>query len=66
MTKEGGTKSNLFWKMHKGKERKDEKENYELISEDGTKIENPEEAKEYIVKYFEKLYQGRKGKSEYV
>ncbi len=40
-------------------------EEYDLISEDGRKIENPEEAKDYIAEYFEKLYQGRNEISEY-
>jgi len=65
MAREGGTKSNLFWKMQKEREGKNDKEDYDLITEEGIKIDNPEEAKEYIAEYFEKLYQGRKGKIEY-
>ena len=35
------------------------------ITEEGTKIENPTETKEYIARYYANLYQAREGKPEY-
>ena len=64
LIKEGGTKSNLFWKLRKqaiGKKN----DTYETISEEGVKIENPEAAKDHIANFYENLYQAREGKESH-
>ena len=61
LSKQGGTKSNLFWKLRKqtiGKENS----TYDTITEEGIKIEDPETAKDHIANYYENLYQAREGK----
>ncbi len=65
MAKEGRTNSNLFWKYEREEEGGREKEQYDVITEDGRVIEDAEEPKEHIANYCEQLYQGRKGKPEY-
>ncbi len=65
MAKEGRTNSNLFWKCQREEEGGREKEECDVITEDGRVIEDAEEAKEHIANYFEQLYQGRKGKPAY-
>ena len=64
LIKEGGTKSNLFWKLRKqtiGKKN----DTYETISEEGVNIENPEVAKDHIANFDENLYQAREGKESH-
>ena len=56
---------NEFWKQSKRILNKGQNELYDTITEDGTKLENPEEAKSHIRKYFRDLYQARPGKPEY-
>ena len=45
--------------------RKKGTSNYLTITEEGQVLEDPEEAKRYIVDYYENLYQAREGKPEY-
>ncbi len=45
MAKEGRTNTNLFWKYQREEEGGREKEEYDVIIEDGRVIEDPEEAK---------------------
>ena len=61
------SKMNLdeFWKRSKRILNKGQNEVYDTITEDGTKLENPEEAKSHIREYFRDLYQARPGKPEY-
>ena len=54
---------NKIWELRKQYTRKERGE-YDLISEEDNLITNPEEAKEYIAKYYEDLYQAREGKPE--
>ena len=64
--KEGGIKSNLFWKIRKriiNKSKPDD--DYDTITEDGQTLKEPEEAKEYIANYYEDLYQAREGSDKY-
>ena len=64
--KEGGIKSESFWKIRKKIINKSKpKEDYDTITEDGTTLYNPDEAKEYIAEYYENLYQAREGTPEY-
>ena len=62
---EGGTKSQNFWKIRRKILGSRAKENYDLITEDGEKITDEEQSKEYIADYFEALYQAREGDPEY-
>ena len=63
---EGGAKSNLFWKIRKQIIQGDKnKEEYDLIKENGEIEKDPEKAKEYIAEYFENLYQAREGNTAY-
>lgn len=61
---QGGVKSNYFWKLRKSI-LKNTMEDYDLITEEGHKVTNPEEAKEIIAQYYEGLYQARKARPEY-
>ena len=54
---------NTIWKIRRriiGKKN----EEYDVVTEDGRKIQNSNEAKEYIASYFETLYQAREGVEE--
>ena len=64
INREGGTKSDKFWKMRR-KYLGANKTEYDTIKEDGTVITDPNEAKEHIAQYYENLYQAREGKPEY-
>ena len=65
LIQKGGTKSQNFWTMKKQLESQQEPDPYNTITEEGTKLTNPEEAKEYIAQYYEQLYQAREGTIEY-
>ena len=54
-----------FWKQSKRIINKGQNEIYDKITEDRTKLENPEEAKSDIREYAWYLYQARPGKPEY-
>ena len=56
---------NEFWKQSKRILNKGQNEQHDTITEDGIKLENPEEAKKHIREYFRDLYQARPGKLEY-
>ena len=64
LIKEGGCKSTNFWKIRKNILRINTTQD-NLITEENTMIENPEEAKNYIANYYEGLYKAREGKPEY-
>ena len=66
LVREGGIKSNLFWKIRKqllNRARKDDE--YDTIDENGKKLTNPEEALEHIASFYENLYQAREGSPGY-
>ena len=65
MIAEGSTKSNMFWKMRKKLLNTKSNEKSELTTEENIQVTHPEEANEYIAKYFETLYQARQGEPEY-
>merc|ERR1712062_109802 len=65
INEEGGTKSQLFWKEKRKITPKQSGNSYITIDEEGNPIENPEEAKEHIARYFENLYQAREGKPQF-
>ena len=65
LIREGGTRSDLFWKMRRKIIKNDSDANYDIKDEDGNVIENEEEAKEHIADYYEELYQARPGTQEY-
>ena len=62
---EGGAKSQTYWKLRKKIIKKEGDANYETKDEQGNTIENPNEAKNHIADYYEKLYQAREGTEEY-
>lgn len=63
--KEGGCKSQLFWKERRKITPKQGGSWYTTVDEAGEPIENPEKAKEHIADYFENLYQAREARPEY-
>ena len=66
LVKEGGIKSNLFWKIRKQILNQSKlEEEYDTITEEGVTLTKPEEAKEYIANFYENLYQAREGCDEY-
>ena len=60
----GGTKSQMFWKLRKRIVNNKSQNTYDTITEEGTRLEEPEETREYIANYYERLYQAREGKPE--
>ena len=60
----GGTNSQQFWKIRK-RITKQNGCDYDLVTEDGTKITDPDEHKEHIAKYYEDLYTAREGNPLY-
>ena len=57
---EGGIKSDLFWKIRKQIMKKASDQNdYDIVTEEGRLITDPETNKEYIASYYENLYQAR-------
>ncbi len=62
---EGGTKSQLFWRMRKKIISKDSDASYDTKDEDGNTIKDPEQAKNHIADYYEELYQARQGDPNY-
>ena len=66
LTREGGVKSDLFWKIRKqliNKSKKDE--DYDTITEEGETLHDPEKTKEHIANFYENLYQAREGSPGY-
>ena len=56
---------NEFWKQNKRILNKGQNELHDTITEDGIKLENPEDAKKHIREYFRDLFQARPGKLEH-
>ena len=65
ISKEGGTKSQLFWKEKRKITPKQSSNSYITLNEIGHPIEDPEEAKEHIAQSFENLYHAREGRPQY-
>ncbi len=65
LVKEGGSKSQTFWKMRKNIIGKGIDIEQDPITENNTKLTNEREAKEYIAEYYENLYRARDGTPEY-
>ncbi len=65
LIQEGGINSNLFWHIRRKIVKNDTDANYEVKDEDGNTIQNENEAKEHIARYYEQLYQARPGTPEY-
>ncbi len=63
--KEGGTKSQRFWKTRNRILGKTSNANYNTISEDDTEITGEEETHNYIADYYENLYQAREAQTKY-
>ena len=63
--KEGGTKSQNFWKLRKRVLPAKGQTTYNTKTEDGIEIIGEDETKEHIANYYENLYQAREGKPEY-
>jgi hypothetical protein len=64
LIQEGNTKSNRFWSIKNDEEKKN-RESYNLITEEGEEITDPEKAKEYTAKYYEDLLQARESRPQY-
>jgi hypothetical protein len=62
---EGGVKSRNFWQQRKKILGKKTNANYNTITEEGQKLEDPEESREHIANFYENLYCAREGKPEY-
>ena len=60
LIKEGGVRSTYFWRL-RNKLTGTKQPEYELVTEEGTKIYDPDAAKEEIAKYYEQLYCPRPG-----
>lgn len=58
LIKEGGVKSPYFWRL-RNKITSPKQIEYDLITEDDQKIQNPEKAKSEIAKYYKELYKPR-------
>ena len=64
--KEGGVKSESFWKIRKKIINKSKPtDDYDTVTEDNEVLNDPDQAKEYIANYYENLYQAREGCPEY-
>ena len=57
--KEGGTNSQYFWKIRRQIIGNNQPIEYDTITEEGKKIQEPQESKNYIAEYYENLYQAR-------
>ena len=60
----GGSKSQNFWARKRSLLRNNNEE-YDLVTEEGYVITDPEKAKNEIANYFENLYKAREGLEEY-
>ena len=63
LNKNAEVNPNIIWQT-KRRIKGQNKLEYDLITEEGSKIINPEEPKEYITTYFENLFQARPGTEE--
>jgi hypothetical protein len=64
LIKEGGTNSNMFWKIRRKILQCNNTLQYDIITEDDKKIEDPQQAKDYIANFYEKLYCAREANEE--
>jgi hypothetical protein len=55
ITKEGGAKSNTFWRIGKQLLNHNKNYNYETKDEEGNTLTDPEEIREHVANYFEDL-----------
>ena len=62
---QGGAGSDHFWKIRKKILSQGKNETYDLITEEGELITEPEASKEYIANFYEQLYKAREGTPEY-
>ena len=63
---EGGARSNHFWKTRKKiLNQTKHNEEYDLITEEGETITDPNKSKEFIAQHYEELYQAREGRPEH-
>ena len=62
---QGGAGSDHFWKIRKKILSQGKNESYDLITEDGKLVTEPEESKEYIADFYQSLYKARDGTAEY-
>ena len=69
LIREGGAKSDRFWKIRKQIIKKSsEQDDYDIMTESGDLISDPDKSKEYIATFYENLYQARecsKGYEQY-
>ena len=65
ITREGGTKSQLFWKEKRKNTPKQSGDSYITLDEKGNPIKDPKDAKEHIAQFFENLYQAREGRPQF-
>ena len=63
--REGGAGSNHFWKIRKKILSQGKNDNYDLVTEEGQKVTDPEQSKEYIANFYENLYKAREGTEAY-
>ena len=61
---EGGIKSQYFWKVRRQILGSNKPLDYDVITEDGTKITDPTESKKHIANYYENLYQAREASQD--
>ena len=62
---QGGKRCNIIWKIRKQINKSNKTIEYDIITEDGTVITDPEQSKEYIASYYEQLYQAREAEEGY-
>ena len=65
ITKEGGAKSNMFWRTRSQILKHNKRDETETKDEKGTPITDPIQAKEHIANYYEELYQAREGEDSH-
>ena len=65
MLKDGKLNANNFWRMKSTIEKSKGNEPYDIITEEGNKLEGEEETKEYAANYCEQLYQAWPAKPKY-
>ena len=59
IVKEGGTKSQYFWKIRRQILGTNKPLEYDTITEEGEKITDAQQSKTYIAEYYQNLYQAR-------
>ena len=66
MINEGKMNSTNFWRIKSMIEKSKQPEPYDVVTEEGIRLQEEIETKEYVAKYFEELYQARPPKPEYM